>query len=181
MEFRAHEPRDASAIEHLFSSVFAEAEGESEGALIGTLARDLLAQTAPHDLYGFAAVEQRDLVGAILFSRLRFENDPESRTVFLMAPVAVHSDHQGRGVGQSLIRHGLDVLRTNGVEVVVTYGDPAFYAKMGFQPLSPETIPAPVALSQPEGWLGQSLTDDPLAPIAGPCSCVAAFDDPAYW
>jgi hypothetical protein len=58
MEFRAHEPRDASAIEHLFSSVFAEAEGKSEGTLIGTLARDLLAETVPHDLYGFVAVEQ---------------------------------------------------------------------------------------------------------------------------
>lgn len=86
MEFRAHEPRDASAIEHLFSSVFAEAEGKSEGTLIGTLARDLLAETVPHDLYGFVAVEQGGLVGATLFSRLRFENDPENRPVFLMVP-----------------------------------------------------------------------------------------------
>jgi len=181
MEFRAHEPRDASAIEHLFSSVFTEAEGESEGALIGTLAKELLARTDNHDLYGFVAVEQGHIVGAILFSRLRFADDPASRAVFLLAPVAIHSDHQGRGVGQSLIRHGLDVLRADGVEIVVTYGDPAFYSKVGFQPLSPETIPAPFALSQPEGWLGQSLTDDPLVPITGPCSCVPAFDDPAYW
>ena len=181
MDFRAHEPRDASAIEHLFSSVFTEAEGESEGALIGTLAKELLARTDNHDLYGFVAVEQGHIVGAILFSRLRFADDPASRAVFLLAPVAVDSEHQGAGAGQTLITYGLQDLKKKGVEIVVTYGDPAFYSKVGFKPLSPETIPAPVALSQPEGWLGQSLAGDPLVPIAGPCSCVPAFDDPAYW
>ena len=64
---------------------------------------------------------------------------------------------------------------------IVPYGDPAFYSNVVFYPLSQEIVPVPFALSQPEGWLGQSLTEDPLEPIAGPCSCVKAFDDPAYW
>jgi predicted N-acetyltransferase YhbS len=178
MNFRSYTPRDASAIERLFASVFAASEGESEGTLIGKLAKALMADTDRDDLYGFVAVDEENIVGAIFFSRLRFEQEIE---VFLLAPVAVHSEYQGKGVGQALITHGLQEIKKRGVAVVTTYGDPAFYSKVGFRPLSTETIPAPFELSQPEGWLGQSLTEAPIAPIAGPCSCVDAFDDPAYW
>jgi predicted N-acetyltransferase YhbS len=52
---------------------------------------------------------------------------------------------------------------------------------VGFQPLSQETIEPPLPLSQPEGWLGQSLTAEPLTPIPGRPTCVRAFNDPAYW
>lgn len=178
MKFRAHEPGDSSAMSNLFASVFTASEGEEEGTLIGNLAQELLTGTDSRDLYGFVAVEEDQLVGAILFSRLTFEQDVD---VFLMAPVAVHTDYQGMGVGQALITHGLRELEKSGVRIVTTYGDPAFYAKVGFQPLAQEVIAAPLALSHPEAWLGQSLTDEPIASIPDRASCVKAFDNPAYW
>jgi putative acetyltransferase len=124
------------------------------------------------------AVDGEPLVGAIFFSRLSFEQD---EAAFILSPVAVHVDYQGQGVGQRLITHGLGAIKKAGVRLVTTYGDPAFYSKVGFRPLSQEIIKAPHRLSQPEGWLGQSLTDDPIAPIPGGCRCVAALDNPAYW
>jgi predicted N-acetyltransferase YhbS len=72
-------------------------------------------------------------------------------------------------------------MKERGVRTVVTYGDPAFYAKVGFEPVSQDTIPPPLDLSQPEGWLARSLTQDPIEPLPGPSSCVEAFGDPAYW
>ena len=95
MEFRAHEPRDALAIESLFCSVFSKSEGEQEGILIGNLAKDLLTTTS-QDLYGFVAVEGEKIVGAIFFSRLTFEKDID---VFILAPVAVRNEYQGMGTG----------------------------------------------------------------------------------
>jgi predicted N-acetyltransferase YhbS len=178
MEFRAHAPRDASAIENLFVSVFSASEGEQEGELIGSLAKDLMATTASRDLYGFVAVEGNQIVGAIFFSRLTFETATD---VFILGPVAVHTAHQGRGIGQALITHGLREMKTRGVSLVITYGDPAFYAKVGFQPISQEMIKAPFALTQPQGWLGLSLTEDPIPPIPGRSACVKALNDPAYW
>jgi predicted N-acetyltransferase YhbS len=64
---------------------------------------------------------------------------------------------------------------------VTPYGDPSFYAKVGFDPLSQDLIAAPLELSQPKGWLGQSLTDDARETIPGDSTCVKALDDPAYW
>ena len=72
--------------------------------------------------------------GGIVFSRLRYEQD--NRTVFVLAPVAVATDQQGKGIGQRLLIHGLASLRSAGVDIVMTYGDPNYYAKVGFVPIS---------------------------------------------
>jgi len=178
MEFRAYKPSDSLAIESLCASVFSQSEGEQEGKLIGNLAKELIATTNSRDLYGFVAVDGEQIIGAIFFSRLTFESNID---VFILAPVAVLTEDQGKGIGQTLITHGLRELKKNGVRVVTTYGDPAFYSKVGFHPLSQDMIEAPLALSHPEGWLGQSLTNDSIEPIPGSCSCVKALDHSGYW
>ena len=119
------------------------------------------------------------LLGAIIFTRLDFANDP--RKVFLLSPVAVATAHQGRGVGQRLITYGLDLLRNEGVDIAVTYGDPAYYGRVGFRAVAEEDLPAPLPLGMPQGWIAQSLTDAPLTPLKGPSHCVSAFNDPALW
>jgi predicted N-acetyltransferase YhbS len=93
----------------------------------------------------------------------------------------VATDHQGKGIGQGLLSHGLAALRRAGVDIVMTYGDPSYYAKVGFMPVSEADAAAPYKLNQPEGWLGQSLTDHPMTPLKGPSRCVAALNDPVYW
>ena len=67
------------------------------------------------------------------------------------------------------------------MDVAVTYGDPAFYGKVGFAPITEDQVRPPCTLSFPHGWLGQSLTGRPLAPLKGPSRCVAALDKPEYW
>jgi len=178
MDFRTHNPSDASSIETLFLSVFTNSEGESEGLLVSKLAKEMLSTTKREDLFGFVACDGSQIVGAILFSRLKYEADVD---VFLLAPVAVATDHQSLGIGQALITHGLGELEKRGVEFVMTYGDPAFYSKVGFHSISPDSVQPPFALSQPVGWLGQSLTGAPIETLAGRGSCVAGLNDPQYW
>ncbi|GGB43854.1 N-acetyltransferase [Roseibium aquae] len=179
MDFSTDYETHAYAITELFTSTFLASEGTEEGALIGALARRLIAETPPEDLRVVTAWADGTLVGGIFFTRLTYTGDP--RTVFLMAPVAVATAHQGKGIGQRLIAHGLDALRQEGVDIAVTYGDPAFYGRVGFKPVTDADLPAPQPLHQPQGWIAQSLTDAPLTPMRGPARCVAAFDDPALW
>ena len=146
--------------------------------MIGNLAMELAADADRQTIYCFVAEQDGQLVGAIFFSRLTFASDVP---VFILGPVAVDTNHQGQGIGQNLIKHGLAELKKAGVKVAITYGDPAFYSKVGFLPLSQNTIPAPHALSQPEGWLGQSLEGTNIESMPGPCSCVKALDNPVYW
>ncbi len=170
-----HEP----AIIALVTAAFADAQGVAEGELVGGLVRHQLAGTAPADIHVFTAVEHDVLAGVAVFTRLRYANDP--RVVFILSPMAVATWRQRQGIGQGLLRHALAELRVAGVDVVTTYGDPAFYGHVGFAPISIATVPAPLPLSQPMGWLGQSLTGHPLTQLQGPATCVAALHDPRFW
>jgi predicted N-acetyltransferase YhbS len=170
--------REAQIVD-LFRATFTASEGEDEGALIGDLVRRLLGGTDDRDRFVFTAVDAGTPVGGIVFSRLVYANDP--RTVFVLAPVAVATDRQRQGIGQRLLSHGLAALRDAGVDIVMTYGDPAYYARVGFAPVDESVAPAPFRLQHPEGWLGQSLTGQAMIPLKGPARCVDALDDPVFW
>ena len=51
---------------------------------------------------------------------------------FLVGPVAVHPDHQGRGIGRALIEASLDITRSRNARGCVLVGDPALYCRFGF-------------------------------------------------
>ena len=179
MQFTDTHADRADAIIRLFRDTFTASEGADEGNLIATLVTRIFSDVAPDDMAVFSARDGGTLVGAIIFTRLTYPQ--EARTVFLLSPVAVATDHRGKGIGQALLTHGLDTLRQRGVDVVVTYGDINFYAKVGFAQITEDTARPPMPLSYPEGWLGQSLTQPELAPLKGPSTCVGPFNDPALW
>lgn len=179
MDFAADRSDETDMIADVFHATFTASEGPDEGALIGGLVRHLLVETPVDDLRVFTARTDDTLCGAILFTRLRFEADP--RRVMLLSPVAVAPSWQGKGVGRGLIRHAIGDLRGEGVEIVVTYGDPAFYGRLGFIPVSERVLPAPYPLQHPEGWQAQSLDGKRLTPVSGPARPVPAFADPALW
>lgn len=169
---------DAPAVVELFTATFTDSEGASEGAAVGGLVAALLDLDPPGEVLGFVAEEASEPIGAVLFSRLRVDGDERA---FLLSPMAVGTQAQRRGVGQALILHGLRALEDAGVRYVVTYGDPAYYAKVGFRPLDAERVVPPQELSQPIGWIGQGLGGASLDAFGGRCRCVAPFDDPDLW
>ena len=117
--------------------------------------------TDANDLYCFIATENEQIIASIFFTRMTFESGINA---FILSPVATHTDHQGKGVGQKLINFGLDVLKENGVELAITYGNPDFYSKVGFTGITEQVVPAPQKLEQPEGWLAHSLIGDEILP-----------------
>ncbi|MBX2858846.1 MAG: N-acetyltransferase [Cellvibrionaceae bacterium] len=124
------------------------------------------------------AYDNERLIGSIFFTRLWFKKPIQ---VFMLAPVAVSTGHQGKGIGQEIINFGLNQLKKRSVDIAVTYGDPSFYSKVGFRELSEDVIPAPQKLSMPFGWLGLSLNGKPMPTINERPVCVKAFNDPVYW
>jgi len=182
MQFLSAQPAQYAAIQDLFLQTFSDSEGAEEGQLIGGLVQRLLADTPADDLRVHLASDNAVLVGGIIWSRLRFEA-ADAPLTFLMAPVAVRTDQQGKGVGQALIQWGLQRMQSEGVQLALTYGDPHFYGRVGFQAISTAQVPAPLTLSHPEGWLGQLLNGESLEAlqITGASRCVEAFDDGRFW
>jgi len=178
MQFELLREDSRGDLEALFRSTFSSTEGEQEGKLIGDLASKLAAAIDDADVFCFGAIQNKSIIGAVFFTRLRFEDDA---LIYMLAPVAISTIHQRTGTGSSLIKFALNFIEKVGAEVVVTYGDPAFYARLGFKPLSDRVLRAPMDLSMPFGWLGQSLTNKPIQTRHGRPGCVEAFRNPAYW
>lgn len=179
MTFSSKHHGQVETLVDLFTAAFSASEGAEEGRSIGALVRDLLTTTAAEDLFVFSTWDSGVVTGCIVFSRLVFDQD--DRVVFILSPVAVAPGRQRQGIGRNLLNFGLDQLRARGVDIAVTYGDPAYYGKVGFAPITEKVARAPLKLSQPEGWLAQSLNDRPLDPLQGQSRCVDALDNSAYW
>jgi len=178
MKLSIYSPSKIEEIKQLFTKTFSDSEGEPEGLLIGSFVYDLIAGTDDQDLYGFVATENEQIIGSIFLSKLRFESEVNA---FLLSPVAIDTSVQGKGIGQKLINFGIKALKEDGVKLVFTYGDPNYYSKVGFSPITEKLVKAPLKLSQPEGWLGQSLISDEIEAIAGNSYCVDAINKPEYW
>ena len=162
----------------LFTKVFSASEGEAEGQVIGSLVSDLIATTEQQDLIGFIAISGEDVVGSIFFSRLVV---PSDNVAFILSPVAIATNEQGKGLGQQLINYGISHLKSLSVNLAFTYGDPNFYSKVGFSPISESIVKAPLKLSYPEGWLAQSLDGSSIKAMQGASQCVEALNDQQYW
>ena len=85
------------------------------------------------------AEEGTQIVGHILFTPVELSaerSDPEAKDLKLMglAPMAVSSEYQKKGVGSQLVKVGLEHCSTLGVDAVVVLGHPDYYPKFGFSP-----------------------------------------------
>jgi len=178
MNHKILDKKSHQEITNLFTSAFTISEGKKEGRLVGKLASELSSGIDNQNIICFGTVEGEVIIAAIFFTRLRFD---KAILVYMLAPVAVSTQYQRKGIGQALINYGLTEIKNRSVKVVVTYGDPSFYSKLGFQPLSENVIQAPLKLSMPEGWLGQSLIEDPIPTVNERPKCVKEFNNPVYW
>lgn len=171
--------QSAGEITTFFRTVFTESAGETEGESVANLAADILVTATNDELHGFVTHDDaQNFTGCILFTRLYL---PENTNAFLLSPVAIATSEQGKGIGQQLIQHGLQALREQDTQLVFTYGDPNYYRKVGFASVDESVIAAPQPLSYPNGWLAQSLIDQPISTMAGKMRCVEAFNRPDIW
>lgn len=80
-------------------------------------------------LFELVAVEERQVAGHILFSRL-FADRAEMFAA--LAPMAVRPRLQRAGVGSALVRAGLDSAREFGAHGVLVLGHETYYPRFGF-------------------------------------------------
>ena len=115
---------DAPAIHALHSLAFgAAAEADLVDAL--DLDGDVLASLVAQDAGG-------EIIGHVLFSRMAVTGDGAPIAAAALAPVSTHPDHQRQGVAALLIEVGHEQLRAHGTAMVFVLGDPAYYARFGY-------------------------------------------------
>ncbi len=116
---------DVAAIDALLRTNF---ERAAEADLVRDLciAGDMVLMLAAHD------EDDGALAGAIAFSRMDVAVAGKAIAAVALAPVAVAVDYRDQGVAEALIQAGIDRLEQAGVVLCFALGEPAFYARFGF-------------------------------------------------
>ena len=100
---------------------------------------------------------------------------------YILAPLAISPEHQKQGVGSNLIDAGTDMLTKDGVNVLLVYGDPAYYGRFGFEEEIGHSFVTPYTLQYPFGWTGMMLNDTPVPEQPIQFECVSALSKPDLW
>ncbi|MHB8528069.1 MAG: GNAT family N-acetyltransferase [Caulobacteraceae bacterium] len=127
MRIRPERPDDATTIHALTDTAFkgmpfsddSEARVVDALRLAGALALSLV------------ATQGGEIVGHVAFSPVTING--QAGDWYGLGPVSVWPDRQRRGIGQALIREGLRRLQSLGAGGCVLLGDPAYYARFGFE------------------------------------------------
>lgn len=163
----------------MYQQAFTDSSDADEGAMIANLMRQIITDNTY--ICHVAVEDDNEILGAVCWTPITLQNHAIS--AYLMSPVAVKTTHQNLKIGQQLIQHGLKNLASHGMDLVLSYGDPNYYQKVGFKPLDVKKITPPYPLSMPFGWIGQSLTkmDIDDIHISEPPICVPAFCHANLW
>ena len=74
-----------------------------------------------------------EIVGHVMISGAIVRNDVGDHSIVMLSPLAVHPDHERRGIGSALVRAVATVADQRGEPLVVVEGDPAYYSQFGFE------------------------------------------------
>lgn len=135
-QIRAEHEDDQDAIRDVVDAAFG---GSDESALIERLRAD------GDVILSLVAVEDGEIVGHILFSRLEvtsFDGEDKLHAASL-APMAVAPTHQRLGIGSELVRQGIEKCKELDLDAIVVLGHTHFYPRFGFSTQMAENLKSP--------------------------------------
>lgn len=136
MIIRPEIPSDVGAVEEVNRAAFG---GDDEGRLI-RLIRESEFYVPELSL---VAVVDGSVVGHVMFSYVTLETGAEDVFILDLAPLAVHPDHHGAGIGSALTWEGLRLIEERHEPLVLVEGIPGYYPRFGFERASRHGLVAP--------------------------------------
>ncbi len=124
MLIRTEAPADILPIDKLLRDVFPTS---AEAELVMSLR-----ENSRFTLSLVACNDDGEVVGYVLFTPVTLAGEDFGWQG--LAPVAVKQDYRNQGLAEQLIKQGLESLYELGYSACVVLGDPAYYARFGFQP-----------------------------------------------
>lgn len=164
-------------------SLVIRCEGAEDESAVRTVNESAFGRTDEADLVeslrkegavilSLVAEVEKGIAGHILFSRMWIDSPGASLAAVALAPLAVVPHHQGKGIGGTLIRGGLDALRERGEQIVLVLGHPDYYRRFGFSAEKARPLASPFP---PDAFLAVELSSKALGGIRGTVRYPAAF------
>ena len=161
---RPESPADVVSVRNVHESAFPT---KAEAGLVDAL-RD-----HDKDLVSLVAEVGGSVVGHVLFSPVTISDRADGGVG--LAPLAVLPEYQTRGIGQSLVRTGLEICGERGYPYVVVLGGPTYYARFGFVRASSRGFSNEYGVD--EEFMVIELTEGALPAAGGSVRYAAEFGD----
>ena len=165
MLIRPESVEDGEAIHHVNRAAF---DGSTEATLVDRLRKDGLV------VVSVVAVEDGQIVGHILFSRLPIYTSTVVIPAVALAPMSVIPGRQRQGIGSALVREGLRACRAAGERIVIVLGHPEYYPRFGFSSALAARLRSP--FSGRSAFMALELESGALADISGEVRYPPPFD-----
>ncbi len=115
-----------------------------------------------------------ELLGYALYARVTVVGSGGVVPGAALAVMGVRPDRRKLGVGERLVRHGLERCRGLGVDLVFACVRPDYFGRIGFQPAPPLGLTSDLPLP-PDQFSVFDLTGSRLGKVKGAVSFPAAF------
>lgn len=168
----------SKSIQLFFNNVFTKSESKKEGKIVGDLSFKLAQIIDQKDIIAIESKIDDKIIAFIFLTKLNYN---QNYSVYLLAPVAVDPNFQNKGLGKKIIKYAIKHLKTKKIDLLMTYGDPRYYSKIGFKKTTVSIVPAPFKLSQPIGWLMNKISSKKLPKLAKKPECVLPFRNKKLW
>lgn len=111
---------------------------------------DLIDRIRHSDRAWLSFVAERDgaIVGHVLLSAVNLLSE-SVRSVWALAPLAVHPDYQRQGIGTALVEAAIVQAAATDYPFIIVLGHPDFYARCGFEEAATLGITAPFSVPLP--------------------------------
>lgn len=164
MNIRQEEQKDYLQVTNVVEAAFAEVEesDQTEHLLIGRLRKS----DAFVPQLSLVAETDGRIHGHILFTRVQIKSDDSAYEALALAPVSVHPQQQGKGIGGQLIEAGHEIARSLGFQSVVLLGHADYYPRFGYQKASDFGIALPFPVPE-ENCMVKDLEGNGLTEVAG--------------
>jgi predicted N-acetyltransferase YhbS len=130
LELRQELPADYVEVSKLVELTFRNEKSSDHGEHF--LVDRLRNSTAFVPELSIVAEVEGNLVGHILFTKIKIKNEVESFASLALAPVSVKPGFQKKGIGGQLIRYGHKSAKALGFKSIVVLGHEAYYPKFGY-------------------------------------------------
>lgn len=152
IKIRQERTEDYDAVYELVKAAFATAE-HSDGN-----EQDLIVELRRSENFipELSLVAEKDgkVVGHVMFTKIMVGDSEE----IALAPLAVHPDHQGNGIGGTLVEEGHKIAKEMGYHCSIVLGSDKYYPQFGYEKTAQYGIRAPFEVDEHNymvKWLGE--------------------------
>ncbi len=156
---RSETEADQAAITDIIQNAFGEAEQLE-------LLFSVRANIDFDPLLSVVADRGGDILGHAMYFEVTIEDQGTVHKAVHIAPIAVRPDMQRQGVGERLIRHGMQHCQSMGFELVTVMGPALYFRRFEFIEAAPYGFTSDIPIP-PQDFLVRALSHDALSRIKG--------------